>query len=83
MVDLHDNQPKMDFYHYGPCIANWPVCFRWEIGAALEISPMYLPLAEKTEMKNDNCVLNGVETYYTWFMNTMTIYTYYTCILLW
>ena len=82
MVDLDDDQPEMDFNHYGPCTTNWPLCFRWEIGAILEILPMYLSLAMRRK-KKDNCVLNGVETYYAWFMNTMTIYTYNTCILLW
>ena len=63
MMDLDDNWPEMDYYHYGPCIANRPVCFKLEIGAILEISPKYLPLAVKTEIeKKDNCVLNGVGT---------------------
>ena len=51
MVDLDDDRPEMDFYHNGLCIAKWPVCFRRKIGAVLEISPMYLPLAEKTEIE--------------------------------
>ena len=83
MVDLDDDWPEMDFYHNGPCIAKWPVCFKWEIGAILEISPMYLPLAVKTEVEKwQLCIKQGWNILYMIYVHYDYIHLL-TCILLW
>ena len=62
---------KWTFTIMARVLLNDQYVFRLGIGAILEILPMYLPLAVKLKLKNDNCVLNGVENI------LYTIYVHY------